>query len=126
MAFKTRCYLVYGIAPSELKAVQVNQALNNWIKNEKLGRIIYHEHFAHKPLGGIAVFEVRSPEELKYLKEEPTNDDSCLHGWNLSFHPMVHSTTAQRFVYQTQYTLAAYRGVEMTYHFSNNEGEKGH
>jgi hypothetical protein len=118
LAFKTRCYLVYGIAPSQLKAVQVNQALNQWIKNKKLGRVIYHEHFAHKPLGGIAVFEVQSQEELDELKEEPENESSYLYGWNLSYHPMVHSTNTQRFVYQTQYTLSAYRGVDMSYHFN--------
>jgi hypothetical protein len=118
LSFKTRCYLVYGIAPSHLKAVQVNHALNEWIKNNKLGRIIYHEHFAHKPLGGIAVFEVQTQEELEHLRMEPQQNSSHLYGWNLSYHPMVHSTTTERFVYQTQYTLSAYRGVDMTYHFN--------
>lgn len=115
MKFKSRCYLVYGIAPAGINAKEANNALNQWIKNEALGKIIYHEHFANKPIGGIAVFEVNSQEDLDFLKKEPTDQNSFLFGWNLSYHPLIHSTNTERFVYQTQYTLSSYRGVIMTY-----------
>jgi hypothetical protein len=115
MKFKSRCYLVYGIAPDGINAKKANYVINQWIKNEALGKIIYHEHFANKPLGGIAVFEVNSQEEFECLKREPTNEDSFLYGWKLSYHPMTHSTSTEGFVYQTQYTLSSYRGVNMTY-----------
>lgn len=115
MKFKRRCYFVYGIAPDGIKAKEANDSLNQWIKNEALGRIIYHEHFANKPFGGIAVFEVNSQKEVDHLKQEPSNEDSFLYGWDLSYHPMTHSTSTERFVYQTQYTLSSYRGVTMTY-----------
>lgn len=115
MKFKSRCYLVYGIAPDGIKAKAANHALNQWIKNEALGKIIYHEHFASKPLGGIAVFEVSSQKELEYLQQEPTTEDSFLNGWTLSYHSMLHSKSTEGFVFQTQYTMSTYRGVNMNY-----------
>ncbi|WP_043933818.1 hypothetical protein [Bacillus sp. EB01] len=115
MKFKTRCYLVYGIAPAGINAKEVNYALNQWIKNKAFGKIIYHEHFANKPLGGIAVFEVNSKDELEFLKKEPSDQNSFLFGWNLSYHPMTHSTNTNRFVYQIQYTMSSYGGTSMTY-----------
>lgn len=115
MKFKSRCYLVYGIAPDRINAKKANYSLNEWIKNKALGKIIYHEHFANKPLGGIAVFEMNSQEEIDYLKQESKNQDSFLFGWNLTYHPMLHSTNTERFVFQTQYTLSSYRGVSMDY-----------
>ncbi|PLR80847.1 hypothetical protein [Bacillus sp. V33-4] len=76
MKFKSkRCYLVYGIAANHLNAKQANYALNHWIKNQRLGKIIYHEHFASKPLGGIAIFEMSSQQELDELTMEPQKED---------------------------------------------------
>jgi len=115
MKFKSRCYFVYGIASDGINAKEANHALNQWIKNEALGKIIYHEHFASRPFGGIAVFEVHSQEEFEILQQEPTNKDSFLHGWTLRYHPMVHSKNTEGFVFQTQYTLSTYRGVNMKY-----------
>mgnify|MGYP001073044317 CR=1 FL=1 len=119
MMFKKKCYLVYGIAPKDLNAKGSNLALNEWIKNKALGKVIYHEHFANKPLGGIAVFEVNTQEELNNLKNEYKEKDSHLNGWNLSCHPLIHTKDTEGFIYQTQYTLSTYRGVNMTYKIDN-------
>lgn len=119
MSFKERCYLVYGIAPEGMTAKKANHALNEWIKNEKLGKIIYHEHFSNKPFGGIAIFEVQTPEELEYLFNEPRNEDSYLYGWKLYYHPLLHGRNTERFLYQVQYTLFSYRGVLMNYSLEN-------
>jgi hypothetical protein len=115
MGFKTRCYLVYGFAPAGTRAIEANRSLNDWIRNNKLGKIIYHEHFMTKPLGGFAVFEVNAQEELNELRNEPLSENSHLYGWTLSYHPLTHSTDTDRFIYQTQYTLSSYRGVKMDY-----------
>lgn len=115
MKFKRKCILVYGIAPEGLRIKDVNHALNEWIKNRNLGKIIYHEHFSNKPFGGIAIFEVNTQEELLQLNEEPSKIDSYLHNWIVSLHPLIHSDSIERFVFQTQYTLAKYGGINMTY-----------
>ncbi|PLR75721.1 hypothetical protein CU633_19580 [Bacillus sp. V3-13] len=116
MKFKSKkCYLVYGIAANHLNAKEANYALNSWIKNQRLGKIIYHEHFASKPLGGIAIFEVTSQQQLDELITEPNKEDSFLYGWDLNYHPLIHSTNTERFIYQVQYTLSSYRGLKMEY-----------
>jgi hypothetical protein len=115
MSFKSRCYLVYGFAPAGTRALQVNASLNNWIGNKELGKIIYHEHFATKPLGGFAVFEVNEQSELDALRSEPLTEASHLYGWTLSYHPLTHSTNTDKFIYQTQYTLSSYRDMKMDY-----------
>ncbi|MBY6037003.1 hypothetical protein KUV80_10070 [Fictibacillus nanhaiensis] len=119
MDFKTKCYLVYGLSPEGTKALEANRQLNEWIKNNSLGKIIYHEHFSKKPLGGFAVFEVNSHSELYQLQNEPLTENSYLYRWSLSYHPLTHSTSTERFIFQTQYTLSSYRGVSMTYELEN-------
>ncbi|ANC77349.1 hypothetical protein [Fictibacillus phosphorivorans] len=121
MSFKSRCYLVYGFAPAGTRAIEANASLNNWISNKKLGKIIYHEHFATKPLGGFAVFEVNEQRELDALRSEPLSEDSHLKGWTLSYHPLTHSTNTDKFIYQTQYTLSSYRDVKMDYQLESKE-----
>ncbi|MBH0166732.1 hypothetical protein IHV12_17560 [Fictibacillus sp. 7GRE50] len=115
MSFKPRCYLVYGFAPAEARAIEANRSLNNWISNQEFGKIIYHEHFATKPLGGFAVFEINEQKELDALRSEPLSETSHLYGWTLSYHPLTHSTNTDKFIYQTQYTLSSYRDVKMEY-----------
>lgn len=121
MHFKKRCYFVYCLAPEKITAKQANDHLNTWIQNQALGIVIYHEHFVGKPLGGIAVFEVTSKAELERLYNEPQEIDSPLYGWRLCYHPLIHSTSTERFIYQTQYTLATYRGITMKYQIDTQE-----
>lgn len=103
------------LCTSRGRAIEANLSLNNWISNQEFGKIIYHEHFATKPLGGIAVFEVNEQKELDALRSEPLSETSHLYGWTLSYHPLTHSTNTDKFIYQTQYTLSSYRDVKMEY-----------
>ncbi|WLR43400.1 hypothetical protein LC087_04265 [Bacillus carboniphilus] len=117
MKFKNGCYLVYGFAPEGTNAIKANQQLNKWIAHQKLGKIIYHDHFANRPLGGIAIFELHSQTELDNLYQDLLKLESDLFGWTVNIHRLTHSNSTERFVFQTQYTLNQYRGVKMNYHF---------
>jgi hypothetical protein len=117
---KRRCYLVYALAPKGVTAAQANDLFNDYVADAARGLAVYHDHFMGRH-GGIAVFDVQSDEELAKL-----DDPGPLDGWQLASYPLTFSRTAVGFVAQTDFTLRAYRDVELTELIEAEEPDKRH
>jgi hypothetical protein len=104
---KTRCYLVYALAPEGTTAREANDRLNEYVADRRRGLSVWHDHFigAH---GGAVVLDVRS-EADEALLDEP----GPLAGWQLSVHPLTFSLSAVGFAAQPSFTLARYRGASL-------------
>lgn len=105
---RTRCFLVYAIAPDGMPAREANELLNEYIAESGRGLIVSHDHFIGKPHGGFAVFEVRSDDEEAKLAEP-----GPLVGWELTSRPLTFSLTAVGFVAQADFTLRNYGGTSL-------------
>jgi hypothetical protein len=66
---------------------------------------VYHDHFVEQH-GGVAVFHVRTQEELERL-----HDSGALAGWDVAVHGLTFSLTAVGFSAQVDFTLDRYRGT---------------
>ncbi|HYZ77340.1 MAG TPA: hypothetical protein VE596_08200 [Gaiellaceae bacterium] len=77
--------------------------MNEYIEDERRGLVVFHDHFADRPHGGVAVFDVRSDAERGHL-----DDAGPLTGWNVTVHALTFSLTAVGFVAQTKLTLEGY------------------
>jgi hypothetical protein len=100
---RSRCYLVYAIAPEDMSARIANDMLNAFIGEPGRGLIVSHDHFVGRPHGGFAVFEVSTEDE-----EAKLADPGALAGWELSSHPLTFSMTALGFIAQAEFTLRNY------------------
>jgi hypothetical protein len=105
---RSRCYLVYALAPDDMSAREANDLLNDYIVEPGRGLIVSHDHFVGRPHGGFAVFEVRSDEEQAKL-----DDPGSLAGWKLTAHALTFSLTAVGFVAQADFTLKNYGGTSL-------------
>jgi hypothetical protein len=105
---KDRCYLVYALAPDGVSARDANERLNAYIEDRARGTVVFHDHFTRRPHGGVAVFHVRTDDELSKL-DEP----GPLEGWTLAVHPLIFSLTPVGFAAQTELTLAGYRDTSL-------------
>jgi hypothetical protein len=101
--FNERCFLVYAVAPPSMAAAEANDAINAYIEDQRRGIVVFHDHFSRAPHGGVAVFDVRSNEELRML-----DDLGPLAGWQLHVHPLAFSLAAVGFIEQTHLTLREY------------------
>jgi hypothetical protein len=98
-----RCYLASAVAPRATSARAANDALNDYVGDRRRGVPAFHDHFTRVPHGGIAVFHVRSDDELAALAEP-----GPLAGWTLAVHALTFSLTAVGFSAQTEFTVEAY------------------
>ncbi len=105
---RSRCFLVYAVAPEGMSARGANELLNEYIGQDGRGLIVSHDHFIGKPHGGFAVFEVRSEDE-----EAKLADPGPLDGWQLMTRPLTFSLTAVGFVAQADFTLRNYGGTSL-------------
>jgi hypothetical protein len=102
--FKQRCYLVYALAPSSIAASEANDAVNSYIEDQTRGIVVFHDHFTgSSPHGGVAVFDVRSEEQLAML-----DDPGPLDGWRLNIHALTFALSAVGFAEQADLTLREY------------------
>ncbi len=99
---KNRCYLVYALAPSDANVRESNHLFNDFIGDDRRGLCVFHDHFVARP-GGIAVFDVRSDNEVEML-----DDPGPLSNWDISIHSLAESLTSIGFVAQMEYTLEQY------------------
>ena len=106
---RSRCFLVYAVAPEGMSAREANDLLNGYIGEDGRGLIVSHDHFVGKPHGGFAVFEVRDETE-----EAKLADPGPLEGWKFSSHPLTFSLTAVGFVAQADFTLRNYGDTSLT------------
>ena len=100
---KERCYLVYAVAPPSVSASEANDSLNSYIEDQRRGTVIFHDHFTGSPHGGIAVFDVKSEDELAML-----DDAGPLAPWELQIHALTFSLSAVGFIEQADLTVREY------------------
>ena len=105
---RSRCVLVYALAPEGMSASEANDLLNRYIGEPGRGQIVTHDHFIGSPHGGFAVFEVASANEQAKL-----GDPGPLNGWELTARPLTFSLTAVGFVAQADFTLRNYGGTSL-------------
>jgi hypothetical protein len=106
---KSRCFLVYALAPEGMSAREANDLLNDYIGEPGRGLIVSHDHFTGRPHGGFAVWEVQTEAEEARLA-----DPGPLHGWQLTSHALTFSLTAVGFVAQADFTLRNYGGTSLS------------
>jgi hypothetical protein len=105
---RPRCHLVYALAPDGVGAREANDLLNEYVSDRRRGIAVFHDHFAAKPHGGIAVWEVRNEEEEALLA-----DPGPLAGWSLTTHPLVYALRATGFAALVDFSLERYAGTTM-------------
>ena len=66
---RSRCFLVYALAPDGMSARDANELLNEYIGQNGRGQIVSHDHFIGQPHRGFAVFEVRDEDEEANLAD---------------------------------------------------------
>jgi hypothetical protein len=99
---RPRCYLVLALAPEGMPAAEANRLLNEYIGDRSHGLPVYHDHFARKPYGGVAVVFPRDEGERTRLEAGPLAD------WQIIVSPLVFSLTPVGFTAQTSFTLEQY------------------
>ena len=105
---RSRCVLVYAVAPEGMAASEANDLLNSFIGESGRGLIVTHDHFIGSPHGGFAVFEVTTEAE-----EAKLADPGPLEGWQITSRPLTFSLTAVGFVAQANFTLRNYGGTSL-------------
>jgi hypothetical protein len=100
---RPRCYLVFALAPEGMTASEANRLLNGYIDDVSHGLPVYHDHFARKPHGGVAILYPRDEQEHARL-----DDPGPLAGWQTTISPLVFSLTPVGFAAQTSFTLERY------------------
>jgi len=50
---RSRCFLVYALAPESMSARDANELLNEYIGQTGRGQIVSHDHFIGQPHGGL-------------------------------------------------------------------------
>jgi len=103
---RPRCYLVYAIAPSGVKAAQANKTINDLIADPDMPLALWHDHFLGGP-GGCVVFHVENTDQQQALFE-----NSYLADWKVDYRPMVFSFSPAAFDAQIAYTTRAYGGMD--------------
>lgn len=102
-----RCHLVYALAPAGTSARDANDRFNDYVADERRGICVFHDHFVGEH-GGVAVFDVRSDDELTAVC-----DPGPLSGWDIRIHGLTFALTAVGFAAQTEFTLDQYRGTTL-------------
>jgi rhodanese-related sulfurtransferase len=102
-----RCYLVYAVAPAGTNARHANDQFNDYIADDRRGICVFHDHFVGEH-GGVAVFDVRSDDELAAVHEP-----GPLVGWDIRVHGLTFALTAVGFAAQMEFTLDRYRGTNL-------------
>jgi len=111
---RPRCYLVYAMAPSGVKASNANRIINELIGDPDTPLALWHDHFLGGP-GGCVVFYVENKEQQQALF-----DNRHLTGWKVDYRPMVFSFSPSAFDAQINYTTNNYS--DQNWESLRNEG----
>ena len=103
-----RCHLVYALAPNGVSAREANDRLNEYVEDRRRGISVFHDHFTGRPHGGVAVWEVRTPDEEALLP-----DPGPLGGWELRSHALTYALTATGFAALVDFSLEHYAGTTL-------------
>lgn len=101
-AARSRCFMVYALAPDGLSASDANSTINAMIGDDALPLAVWHDHFLGGP-GGCIVFYVENEQQ-----QEALFSNNYLAGWKVDYRPMVFSFSPSAFDSQIGYTLQAY------------------
>jgi hypothetical protein len=101
------CYLVYALAPDGTDADEANLRVNEFLGDPRRGLPVNHDHFEN-PHGAVAIFHVRTPEELATLR-----DPGPLEGWRIAIHKLVFAITAIGWIKQGEFTAQRFHGVDL-------------
>ncbi len=99
-----RCFLVYAIAPEGIKPSEANDKFNEYIADQRLPLVLFHDHFLGQQ-GGIAIFYAETETERAALA-----DSGPLTDWQISVHPLIYARTPAAFDEQIAYTMRRYGG----------------
>jgi len=99
---RSRCYLVYALAPPGIKASEANRTINEMIGDNELPLALWHDHFLAGP-GGCIIFFVENESEQQALFNNRYITD-----WEVDYRPMVFSFNPAAFDAQIDYTLQNY------------------
>ena len=106
---RSRCFLVYALAPEGMTASGGERPAEPLHRRAgRAAQIVTHDHFIGTPHGGFAVFEVATDEEQAKLA-----DPGPLEGWEITSRPLTFSLTAVGFVAQADFTLRNYGGTSL-------------
>lgn len=100
---RARCYLVYALAPSGVKASEANRIINEMTADRALPLALWHDHFLGPP-GGCIVFYVENQEQQQALF-----NNQHLQGWVVDYRPLIFSFSPSAFDAQIGFTLNTYR-----------------
>ena len=103
---KPRCVLVYAVAPVGVNAREANRILNEFVADQSLPLVLFHDHFIEER-GGVALFFVKSIDERDSLL-----NSKHLEGWKVEFRPLIFSHSPSAFDEQISYTLKSYRNAD--------------
>lgn len=103
---KSRCFLVYALAPEGLSAAEANRTFNQYVEDPARGLSLYHDHFIGEP-GGVAIFYVEDANQRAALE-----DPGPLADWRLEVRPLVFARSPGAFDEQIAFTLRAYRSAD--------------
>jgi hypothetical protein len=103
---KPRCFLVYALAPDNLSAADANRLFNEFVADQALPLVLFHDHFIGKP-GGLAIFFAETPEEREALFNHQHLTD-----WHIEYRLLIFSYNPAAFDEQTAYTLRQYRNAD--------------
>lgn len=103
---KPRCILLYSLAPEGVTAAEANHAFNEFVADDSLPLVLWHDHFIGEP-GGVAIIYTEKSEEREALVHQEHLD-----GWRTELRPLIFSFGPAAFDEQIRFTLQAYRGMQ--------------
>ncbi len=103
---KPRCVLVYCLAPETLSPAAANEHFNDFVADQQLPLVIFHDHFIGHP-GGLALFFVEDDNQREALAQYEGLSD-----WQIEMHPLIFSRSPSAFDEQISFTLSTYRDAD--------------
>jgi hypothetical protein len=104
---RSRCFLVYALAPESMSARDANELLNEYIGQSSRGQIVSHDDFIGQPRGALRSWKC---ETRTRRRSSPTSGPRGLGG-----HEPAADLLADRgrFVAQSDFTLRNYGGTSL-------------
>jgi len=103
---KARCYLIYALAPENIKAKEANRIINEMTADASLPLALWHDHFIGQA-GGTIIFYVETQDEQVALF-----NNKHLEGWQVDYRPLIYSFSPSAFDAQIGFTLKNYRATD--------------
>jgi len=105
---RSRCYLVYALAPPGIKASEANRTINEMIGDNELPLALWHDHFLAGP-GGCIIFFVENESEQQALFNNRYITD-----WEVDYRPQKRFAITHKYEtarHPNPYTRVGIQGV---------------